>query len=316
MKLRSYFFIAVSTKEHLELCKRYAMAGFTNSINGAWAYCEVDKGDFISFLYGASAHNLYEVLEKEAISDAESLPPWKPVIFGKRVYHFPFRLYLKPIREFKESIARNEFAYIAENLLLRGGYRKTHFQADQTTLSKVSEMGELYQGEPKRLRMPPHKTFIPFFVKGRGAPPQVYPLREVILQALIRKHLSEPSRLREFLDAINVQGLNAWELEVLGEKALPEGHVDLLIKEARPTGISRKIVVEVKTGKATKRDVKQVRSYAKELGEECMAAVLIAEKTPRALEDIRFVRYGFEGVNLEKPHSFQKLLSTLQLSFG
>lgn len=72
----AYFLISVSNRKNLELCENYALAGFTNSINGLWAFLEIQEGDFISFLYGAKAHNLYRVEEKEAIKDALDLPPW------------------------------------------------------------------------------------------------------------------------------------------------------------------------------------------------------------------------------------------------
>ncbi len=117
----NYFFVAVSTRQHLELCLKYAMAGFTNSIAGAWTFVEIQEGDFVSFLYAACAFNLYKVVGKEAIVEFEKMPPWPPVSFresGKQ-YLFPFRLYLHPIREFCESLVRPEFSYIAENLLLR-----------------------------------------------------------------------------------------------------------------------------------------------------------------------------------------------------
>ncbi len=43
-------------------------------------------------------------------------------------------------------MVRQEFSYVAENLLLRGGYLKTHFQADTITLYNVSEMGTPFTG--------------------------------------------------------------------------------------------------------------------------------------------------------------------------
>lgn len=59
----------------------------------------------------------------------------------KEVHTFPYRLHLQLLRRFDESLVRQEFRYVAENLLLRGGYAKTHFQADQTTLQNVSQLG-------------------------------------------------------------------------------------------------------------------------------------------------------------------------------
>jgi hypothetical protein len=141
----SYFFVALSNKANLELCVKYSLAGFPSSTSGMWAYSDIEEGDFVSFVYGARAYNLYKVERKEAIRNAQTLPPWEPIIFkpSGKVYYFPFRLTLAPVRKLEETLVRVEFAYVAENLLLRGGYRKTHFQADQTTLSSVSQMGHI-----------------------------------------------------------------------------------------------------------------------------------------------------------------------------
>src|SRR5713101_4105272 len=101
----------------------------------------------------------------EAIRDSRDLPPWKNLTFkaSGRTYYFPFRLRLKPLRSFNEPLVRAEFSYVAENLLLRGGYRKTHFQADQTTLQSVSQMGTLFEGSLEQLLLPEYSTFEPSF---------------------------------------------------------------------------------------------------------------------------------------------------------
>jgi len=277
----SYFLVSVSNKENLELCKKYGLAGFTNSINGLWAYSELQIGDFVSFLYGARAHNLYEIERKEAIDNAETLPPWKSVTFkmSGKTYYFPFRLYLKPIRKFDEPLVRNEFAYVAENLLLRGGYRKTHFQADQTTLQNVSQMGETFKDKIEKLDIPNYSTFIPKFTRKRNEilNPKIFLFQEIILQALIRQHLLEMDNMKKFLELVSIDELTPRELEVLGEKALPEGHIDILIKEAVPIGLSRKIIIEIKIGKASKKDFEQLKHYINEIGDECLKGVLIAK---------------------------------------
>jgi len=185
----SYFLISVSNRENLDLCIRHALAGFTSSINGLWTFCEINEGDYVSFLYGARAYNLYTVEKKEAILNAEELPPWPKVTFktSGKTYHFPFRLSLKPIRKLNEPLVRNEFAYVAENLLLRGGYRKTHFQADQTTLQNVSQMGETYKDKVEKLELE-YTTYTPKFTPNRkdAEPSQAFPLQENILQALYK----------------------------------------------------------------------------------------------------------------------------------
>jgi hypothetical protein len=53
---------------------------------------------------------------------------------------------------------------------------------------------------------------------------------------------------------IGLDNLNADDLEVLGEKALSEGHVDILIKDRVPIVQARKIAIEVKLQKAQRND--------------------------------------------------------------
>jgi len=293
----AYFLISVSNRTNLELCVKYALAGFTNSINGLWTFSEIQEGDFISFLYGARAHNLYQVEGKEAIRDAQDLPPWDSITFKMSgiTYYFPFRLHLSPIRKFSESLVRAEFAYVAENLLLRGGYRKTHFQTDQTTLQSASQLGELYDDTTARLNFSGYETFIPRLTKSKDkvSPPEIFRFFEVILQAAIRQHLSERENLGAFLHQIGVETLDTGKLEVLGEKALAEGHIDILIKEATPMGLARKIIIEVKTGLAKLQDISQLSMYLDEMGNECLAGVIIARDFSRkVLEEAKRQRIG------------------------
>jgi len=316
----SYFLVSVSNKENLLLCKKYGLAGFTNSINGLWTFSEIRIGDFVSFLYAAKAYNLYQVENKTAFENAEKLPPWKPITFkiSRKTYSFPFRLNLKPIRFFEEPLIRIEFAYVAENLLLRGGYRKTHFQADQTTLQNVSQMGIIYKENIEPLVLSNTKIFIPKFtlnnknIKISG----VFPFREIILQALMRQYLSEDNNLKKFLNMISIDKIDAENLEVLGEKALPEGHIDIFIKESVPIGLSRNIIVEVKTGKATLNDFEQLKRYINETGDECLKGVLIAKdfgkRTIKKIPDkIIPIKYSLE--DFDKPKTFEELKQKLKI---
>lgn len=313
----SYFLISVSNRRNLDLCIRYALAGFTNSINGVWTFLEISDGDYISFLYGAKAHNLYRVEEKIALKEAQNLPPWEPVTFKQsgKTYYFPFRLKLKPIRTLEEPLVRAEFAYVAENLLLRGGYRRTHFQADQTTLQAVSQMGTLWKSEIEPSDIKNIDMFIPKFTKSRLRQriPEVFSFQELILQTVIRKYLSEKENLEKFLSSLKIQDVSAKELEVLGEKAFPEGHVDILIKESAPVGISRKIIIEVKTGVANRQDLNQLRSYTDEIGDECVAAVLIADKFQKSVVKdaqscrVRLVSYSFKEASMRDLITFDDL---------
>lgn len=280
--MQRYFLLSVSTKENLDLCRKFALAGVPNSGPGVWAYSEIREGDFLSLLYGAKAHDLYQVKKKYALRNADSLGPWPHLIsrLSGRSYCFPFRFELELVRGFEESLVRTEFTYVAENLLLRGGYRKTHFQADQTTLQNVSQMGVLRERQSHfETGASEDDKFEPKFVRKKSdvRPPEVYQFNELILQAAVRSHLSNLGKLKEFLDAV-VPSLDPKELEVLGERALPEGHLDVLIKQAVPIGLSKNIALEIKTHSAPPASVKQLSEYKDEMGRECLAAVLVAER--------------------------------------
>lgn len=322
MSMPNYFLIAVSTRQHLELCLKYAMAGFTNSAAGVWTFVEIKKGDFISFLHAARAFNLYEVVDKRAIADFEKMPPWPPVSFREsgKLYHFPFRLHLCPIREFCEFLVRPEFAYVAENLLLRAGYRKTHFQADQTTLQNVSQMGSLWNGKLQSLEMPPHTTFEPMFTldKRNERVPFVFQFQETILQAAIKHWLSDQSNFAKFLSINGFGELSPDQLEVLGEKALSYGHVDILIKDRVPIAQAKKIIAEVKMNEAKPKDLKQLKGYMDELGRECVGGILIAKSFTKSVineaykQNIRLIRYELH-LDLQSPKRFDEICEDLVL---
>jgi hypothetical protein len=319
----AYFLVSVSNKTNLDLCIKYTLAGFTNSINGLWTFVEIQEGDFISFLYGARVFNLYEVVKKEAIKDAQTIPPWPPVTFrmSGKTYYFPFRLYLKPLREFCEPMVRPEFAYVAENLLLRGGYRKTHFQADQTTLQSVSQMGALHNKSIEKLDMGDYRTFNPMLTWNRNliSPPEVFYFQEFVLQALIRQWLSRDANLQGMFDSSGLNNFQAKVFEILGEKALPEGHIDILIKDCIPTGYNRKIIVEVKTGKTKSQDICQLGNYVTEMGEECVLGILITQDFSKKVRQesekmgIKCFTYSFSQIDKIQKYSFEELKSNLRL---
>lgn len=319
----AYFLVSVSNKTNLDLCMRYGLAGFTNSINGLWTFIEIQEGDFVSFLYGAKVYNLYRVSKKEALKDAHELPPWSPITFSSgKTYYFPFRLYLEPVRQFVESMVKPQFAYVAENLLLRGGYRKTHFQADQTTLQSVSQMGQIFSGQLDSLIIEDCKTFIPAIVWDRKLQkiPEAFCFQEIILQSLIRQHLSQHENLQALFDDVGLVDFHAEDFEVLGEKALSEGHVDILIKNRVPVGYSKKIILEVKTGDAQEKDIEQLEGYIEEIGEECIAGILVAKKFSKKVKHqcegkgIKAVVYDFGQVDKSCKYSIEDLKQKLRLS--
>ena len=318
----AYFLISVSNKTNLELCIKYALAGFTNSINGVWTFLELQEADFVSFLYGAKAFNLYKVENKESIKKADKIGPWPSVTFrmSGRTYYFPFRIFLTPIREFTEPMVKQEFAYVAENLLLRGGYRRTHFQADQTTLQAVSQMGEPYKNSIIGFKEN-YKVFVPLFTFNRRILnlPEIFHFQECILQALIRHWLSQTKNLRQIFTYLGLNSFSATNFEVLGEKAFPEGHVDILIKESSPKGYCKKLIIEVKMGSLQKKDVGQLQKYMEELGGECEKGILIGKEVSKKIieeaknKKIQCFLYSFKNLDLEKQYTFNELLSNLYI---
>jgi hypothetical protein len=321
----SYFLISVSTRENLELCVRHGLAGFPSGESGAWTFCEIAQGDFVSFLHGARAHNLYRVSRREAISEADHLPPWKPLTFREsgKTYSFPFRLYLQPVRVLSEPIVRAEFFYVAENLLLRGGYRKTHFQADQTTLQSISQMGVRAQGSVEPLPLPEHSTFIPRFTRSRELvkTPEICRFQETILQSAIRRHLMLEENLQNLLFQVGPVGADADAFEVLGEKALTQGHIDLLLKERVPAGSGVMVPIEVKTGRAQPEDLIQLRGYMEELRGECPAGILVAADFTKGTaaqaneSGVRLARYRL-NVDLSRAPRFDEICQGLSLEFA
>lgn len=318
---QNYYLVAVSNKKNLKLCVKYRISGFMNSMSGAWTFFDINVGDFITFIYGARAFNLYKVSEKMAIINAESLPPWDNITFRQTgyTYYFPFRFKLELIREFNESIVRYEFAYVAENLLLRGGYRKTHFQADQTTLQNVSSIGELSNRKLEEISYPELKTFTPkiTFDKDIVNAPHIYKFSELFLQSIIKHHLSEKENLFKLLNELGFEKLSNINFEVLSERALPQGHIDLLLKEVIPLGTSKQVVIEVKTNKATSKDVEQIKSYMDELGNDCVGGVLIAKdfnkKVMLTKEGVKLVKYNFSNLN-KNDYFFEDLITKLELT--
>jgi len=316
--LPNYFLISVSNKKNLELCIKYAMAGFTNSINGFWTFSDIDIGDYVSFLYGARVKNLYRVIKKVAYKDAEKLPPWPSITFrSRKTYYFPFRLFLKQERELNEPMVRPEFSYVAENLLLRGGYRKTHFQADTITFYNVSEMGRKFEDESSKLEINA-KSFEPKLVFRRDLEkiPEKFHFRELILQSLIKRKIKY-SVLDDILKIFNVNHPSD-DFEILGEKALPEGFVDIFIKLKHPRGTNKYLLVEVKTGKIQKKDIEQLKGYISEFGNEVIGGVLIGKDFPKsfpALSSCRIlpVRYYFDNLDIDQEYAYSELLQLLRM---
>jgi hypothetical protein len=149
----------------------------------------------------------------------------------------------------------------------------------------------------------------------------VFPFQEIILQSVIRQYLSKTKHLNGFLSDLGIGSIRTERLEVLGEKALMEGHIDILIKDAIPIGKARKIVIEVKPGRTTIADVSQVVDYLKELGSEAIAGVLVAKifskRTLTEAKKHKLIPFEYSFLDIELTHNlagFEELRGNLILS--
>ena len=123
-----------------------------------------------------------------------------------------------------------------------------------------------------------------------------------------------------FIRQIDIETLDTSKLEVLGEKALAEGHIDILIKEAIPIGLARKIIIEVKTGLAKLQDISQLSMYLDEMGNECLAGVLIAKNFSRKIlqeagrQGISTFEYKLGIIDSGMPATFNEMKEDFQLT--
>jgi RecB family endonuclease NucS len=114
---------------------------------------------------------------------------------------------------------------------------------------------------------------------------------------------------------------NYCDFEVLSEKALSSGHVDLLIKKKHPIGKDYKIIIEVKKNKGGKKDVEQLIKYMEEL-EDCVGGILIAKDFAKTCfkfaesKKILFIRYHLKDVDNSKNYIFLDLLNMLNLDIA
>jgi RecB family endonuclease NucS len=206
--------------------------------------------------------------------------------------------------------------------LLRGGYRKTHFQADETTLNFVSTIGISVNKKYNKIweNKPTTRPKINF--ENKLNVPESFPFEEKILQVLIKEYIKNNTNniLNDILNHFNINE-NPNNFETLSEKALSSGHVDLLIKRKHPIGKDYKIIIEVKKNKSGKKDVEQLAKYMGEL-EDCIGGILVAKDFAKTCfkqiskinKKILFISYDFENLDITKDYIFQDLLDILNLN--
>ncbi len=183
-------------------------------------------------------------------------------------------------------------------------------------------MGTIYSKPVEHLIINDYDTFTPMLTWNRSlaSPPETFYFQEVILQSMIRQWLSDHTNLQFMLNSMDLPHLQAQDFEVLGEKALPEGHIDILIKDRIPTGYSRKVIIEIKLGQAQLKHVLQLKNYIDEIGQECLVGTLIARGFPKKVQmeaennRVECLTYSFGQVNMTRKYSFAELRSNLTIS--
>lgn len=206
----------------------------------------------------------------------------------------------------------------------RGGYKKTHFQADETTLNYVSKIGKtknkIYDQKWIKQSIIPKITFN----KNNIDPPYVCLFDELILQVLIKEYIGNNSGnvFNKILNYFNINE-NYYDFEVLSEKAISSGYIDLLIKRRHPIGKDHKIIIEVKKNKSRKKDIEQLTKYMEEL-EDCVGGILVANNFTKTCfkqisktdKKILFIKYDFKNLDKTKDYVFQDLFNMLNLNIG
>lgn len=102
----------------------------------------------------------------------------------------------------------------------------------------------------------------------------------------------------------------------MGEKALPEGFADIFIKLKHPTGRNKYILVEIKTGKASKKDLNQLKGYIEEFKNEAIGSALIAKDFPKNFtydSKMLAIKYKFRNIDKNSEYSYEKLFNLLEL---
>jgi len=82
--------------------------------------------------------------------------------------------------------------------------------------------------------------------------------------------------------------------------------------------VSRKILVEVKTGRASKGDFQQLKGYVDEVGKECIIGIMIAKEFSRKTIEkygnmLVPLRYSFGDISLDHV-TFEEMKNNFSLT--
>jgi RecB family endonuclease NucS len=76
--------------------------------------------------------------------------------------------------------------------------------------------------------------------------------------------------------------------------------------------------LEIKAAKAQDKDVEQLEKYVEELGEGCIAGILIARDFPRKIvhdkHTLKLVTYNLSNFSPDEVYTFEQLLGKIRLA--
>ena len=238
-----YFVIILSNEENLNKCLDNNIAGFPETDNGAWAYLDINEGDYLSFYYNGRIFNLYKVKKKfisgifnkkRAIGSEEKDPAilpngdkWSAIKTKKGNIYFPYRLDLDLIKEsnFATSlIFKNGFERLGINLIPRVSFKKSHFQLSIKDITKNFNNIEISSGN----RYFSIDDFQKVFSRVNQTTPsrlKEITTKEIFLQTILKRILE--ASIEQYVKFLGI--VSTSKLEFFSEQTVYGGEADLVI---------------------------------------------------------------------------------------
>lgn len=285
----AYYLVLIS-KQNLEQCRRFGLAGFPEVGESLWSYFDIEVGDNLSFYRSGILYDYYEITGKHIARYPErDNPDWLPIGTPERYY--PYRLLLKPVVQSNDhySIFREELLPFGKSLLPRFAFDKSHIQLP-TQIGR-SILQELQTGAPCDLYMQGNKWVK---IETREEP--------------LFNHESLPEKLVQVLIKRNIAPfLNLKKVEVLSETHLDLGQIDLYA-QGEAEGTEKYALIKVKKGRIGTREARQIFEYPR-TGNEHERMIIGASYAPTVIpflkkKNVRMFEYDILN---DEPAPFQKI---------
>lgn len=243
-----YFIVILSNEENLNKCLDNNIAGFPETDNGAWAYLDINEGDYLSFYYNGRIFNLYKVKEKfipekfkkerakgSEYEDPVALPNgdrWSAIKTKKDNIYFPYRFSLQLIEESDYAtslIFKQGFERLGINLVPRVSFKKSHFQLSIKDIMKSFNSTKTVS-KGKYFFIDDFQEV--FYRKDQVTPSKLQEIttKEIFLQTLLKRILEASiKKYKSFINLNSINELEFNELEFFSEQTVYGGEADLVI---------------------------------------------------------------------------------------